>query len=189
MGNTPSQGEFDGKFIGVEEIGARLTEKRHSLGLSLETVAAKSGISVSTLSRMEKGDLKNPSAISVAMLGQLYGADLNELFAVEYRQTPDAERAHAAELATAVKEGELKAARVMADIYRKNYNRLLIVCALLLPVAIGYLIWDITLHSAGLFQATGISLLTIPVVAAVAAAVVAVVLAVVQRVVKTRQIK
>lgn len=174
MGNSLSGHENDGKFIGVDAIGARLVEKRHELGWSLEIAAAKSGVSVSTIGRMEQGQLKNPSAISLAMLAQAYGADLNELFAVTVEERPEVERMHEAEVELARVEGQLQ-------VYKRNNSRLLVVCALLLPVVIGYLIWDITLRSAGLFQSTGISMLAVPIAVVVAAALVSVVASVVHR--------
>lgn len=173
MGNSSADMEIGGINPAFDGIGAKMAAKRNTLGWPLEKAAAKSGVSVSTISRLELGQIKSPSAASIVMLCKAYGCSMDALFALDIPDTPDVERMHEAELELARAEGQLQ-------VYKRNNSRLLVVCALLLPVVIGYLIWDITLRTAGLFQATGISILAVPIAVIVAAALVSVAASVVQ---------
>lgn len=175
MGKSSADLEIGGINTGMDGIGAKLAEKRNALGWPLEKAAAVSGVSVSTINRLELGQIKAPTAASIAMLCKAYRCSMDELFALAIPESPDVERMHEAEVELARAEGQL-------HVYKRNNSRLLVVCALLLPVVIGYLIWDITLRTAGLFQVTGVSMLAVPIVVIVAAAVVSVVSSVVQRV-------
>jgi|SRR5581483_2345826 len=61
-------------------IARRLGELRAERGWSLATLAAKSGISRATLSRIERAEL-SPTAAMLGTLGTLYGRTLSRLMA------------------------------------------------------------------------------------------------------------
>lgn len=96
MGNSYADAEVGGITVAFDGIGARLAEKRNTLGWSLEKAAATSGVSVSSINRLELGQIKSPSAASIVMLCRAYGMDMNALFGVELPPEADAEPTHTA---------------------------------------------------------------------------------------------
>jgi transcriptional regulator with XRE-family HTH domain len=69
----------------VEDLGRRVAEARHSAGLTLAAVAARSGLSPAYISQMESG-IANPTARALAQvaaglelsLGELFGSGVGE---------------------------------------------------------------------------------------------------------------
>jgi len=51
--------------VGTASLGARSRDRRRSLGLSLDTVAAAAGVSTATLSRFEREERQVPSLVRV----------------------------------------------------------------------------------------------------------------------------
>lgn len=96
MGNPLSDTEIGGINPDFDGIGARLAAKRNALGWPLEKAAAKSGVSVSSISRLELGQVKSPSAASVVMLCRAYGCSLDALFDIELPPEADKEPTHTA---------------------------------------------------------------------------------------------
>lgn len=60
-------------------IGRRIRQIRRERGLQLETMAAKTGLSIGYLSQIERG-LSSPSLRALASLTELFGVSLGELF-------------------------------------------------------------------------------------------------------------
>ncbi len=60
-------------------IGRRIRQIRRERGLLLETLAAKTGLSIGYLSQIERG-LSSPSLRALAALTELFGVSLGELF-------------------------------------------------------------------------------------------------------------
>lgn len=81
------------KYTGVSE---KFAKKRNVLGWSLEKVAAMSGVSVSTLSRIERGDYKKLDVVNAAALCQAYGCSMDALFDIDVAEAPDKEPTHTA---------------------------------------------------------------------------------------------
>ena len=73
------------KYEGYK-IGPVIRDIRKDKGLLIEEVAAKTGISVSTLGQVEQGG-RNLSMKSLYMLMEVYETDANSLLAIEC--TPD----------------------------------------------------------------------------------------------------
>lgn len=100
MKNTIAETEFHDALSEKSEIYAgiyaKLAKKRDALGWSLEKAAAKSGVSVSTISRMENGGFKKVAAANVAALCQAYGCSMDALFAIDLPDSPDTEPTHMA---------------------------------------------------------------------------------------------
>jgi transcriptional regulator with XRE-family HTH domain len=69
----------------IDQVGPRLRAARHAAGLTLEEVAARPGMSVSTLSRLEAGKRQASLALLVPVTRQL-GIRLDDLVSPE---TPD----------------------------------------------------------------------------------------------------
>jgi transcriptional regulator with XRE-family HTH domain len=61
-----------------DKIGPRLRDLRHRHGLTLAELGRLTGVSVSTLSRLESG-LRKPTLDLLLPLGRIYGASLDEL--------------------------------------------------------------------------------------------------------------
>lgn len=64
----------------LRAVGPRLRGFRQSLGLSLDELSARSGITASTISRLERG-LVRPSLEQLLPLARVYGLPLDELVA------------------------------------------------------------------------------------------------------------
>lgn len=60
-------------------VGRRIRQIRRERGLQLETMAAKTGLSIGYLSQIERG-LSSPSLKALASLTELFGVSLGELF-------------------------------------------------------------------------------------------------------------
>lgn len=61
------------------EVGTRIRGLRHARGLSLETVAARAGLSVGFLSQAERG-LSSPSLKALAALADAFGVPIGAFF-------------------------------------------------------------------------------------------------------------
>lgn len=130
MGNSSADLEIGGINPDFDGIGARLAEKRNALGWSLEKAAAMSGVSVSTINRLELGQIKAPTAASVVMLCKAYGCSLDALFALDIPESPDKEPTHTAFL-------EAENAELKESLRRERKKRsLLTVCFVVLALMI-----------------------------------------------------
>lgn len=100
MGDSIASAEFRDALTEKSEIYsaiyAKLAKKRDTLGWSLEKAAARSGVSVSTISRIEHGEFKKVAAVNIAALCQAYGCSMDALFAVDVADAPDKEPTHTA---------------------------------------------------------------------------------------------
>ena len=70
----------------LETISQLVHEKRKSLGLTIGQLAQRSGVSVSLISRIERGDLQNISVNKLNDLAQSLGLQLGDFF-VDHRLT------------------------------------------------------------------------------------------------------
>lgn len=68
------------------KVGPVIRDIRRKKGLLLEDVAARMGISVSTLGQVEQGG-RNLSMKNLYMLMEIYGTDANTILAID--NTPD----------------------------------------------------------------------------------------------------
>ena len=65
------------------DVGVQIAERRKALGWSLETAASKTGVSVSTLSRVENGAGRKLSVVVLVAVCRAYGLSMDALFAIE----------------------------------------------------------------------------------------------------------
>lgn len=77
----------DEKHMGQFSIAARLRELRRDAGLTLNDIAVRSGISVSTLSKVEN-DKVSPSFSNLLLLADAFGISLTELIGEREREAP-----------------------------------------------------------------------------------------------------
>lgn len=63
-----------------------LKQMRKDSGLTLEQVAAKSGVPMSTISRISSGETKDPSITTVSALVQAMGGSLDDLYGTAKRK-------------------------------------------------------------------------------------------------------
>lgn len=68
-------------LLDVALIGDRLRQLRELRGDSLTTVAAQAGIAKSYLAKLERGDVDNPGAGTLASVASVLAISLQELFA------------------------------------------------------------------------------------------------------------
>ncbi|MDT0320789.1 helix-turn-helix domain-containing protein [Streptomyces millisiae] len=73
-------------------LAARLGELRRERGLTLDELAARSGVSRSALSRLERAEI-SPTAAQLGRLGTVYGLTMSRLLAEVEREPPQLLRA------------------------------------------------------------------------------------------------
>lgn len=130
MGNTSSDLEIGGISTSMDGIGSHLAAKRNALGWSLDKAAAMSGVSASTINRVELGQIKAPTAASIALLCQSYGCSMDALFNIHVPDAPDKEPTHTAFL-------EAENTELKESLRRERKKRSLItVCFIVLALMI-----------------------------------------------------
>lgn len=144
----------------LDAIVDRFREAKDAARLTIEDTAARSGLSVSTVSKVLSGVQRDPKLSTAAALACVYELSLDELTGLAPPSGSDAEllqRAHEAELAAASARGENEALReTFADTraYAQRQARstvaLAALCAVLALVVVAYLLFDHTLLNAGL---------------------------------------
>ncbi len=65
-----------------EKLAQRIADERRRVGLSQETLADKAGISYSTLTKIERGAILEPSVFTVAKLAGAIGISLDKLLSI-----------------------------------------------------------------------------------------------------------
>lgn len=66
-------------------VGQRIRERREQLGLSLREVAARSGLSLNAISRIERGD-HSPTVASLHLIAGALGVSITEFFVTKAGQ-------------------------------------------------------------------------------------------------------
>lgn len=72
----------------------RLTKLKEKSGLTIQQISDKSGVAVSTISRILNGETDNPSYRHVADMVIAMGGSLDELEGIEHHQTHSQEKHH-----------------------------------------------------------------------------------------------
>jgi transcriptional regulator with XRE-family HTH domain len=67
----------------AEAFGARLKSARNAEGLTLREVSERSGLSITYLSDLERGELQNPTLKALEAIGGALATPLDELLGVE----------------------------------------------------------------------------------------------------------
>ncbi|HGY0940885.1 TPA: LexA family protein [Vibrio cholerae] len=71
------------------EIGKILREARKNAGLTMRTVAERTGVKVTTQSNIELGEVNEPGFHTIGRLAALYGISLDKLFGVSQEEGPE----------------------------------------------------------------------------------------------------
>ena len=71
--------------VSSERLGARMRELRGRLGLTLDALAGRSGVSRAMISKLERGE-KNPTLVVAAKLAEGLGVTLSQLVGIEERR-------------------------------------------------------------------------------------------------------
>lgn len=135
MGNSTSDLEVGGINPDFDGMGLKMAAKRNSLGWSLEKAAAKSGVSASTIGRLELGQVKAPSAASIIMLCSAYGCSMDELFELDIPDAPDREPTH-----TAFLEAENEELKTLLRRVRKQKHQLTVAFVAIALLIIGWFV-------------------------------------------------
>lgn len=72
----------------AKQLANLLTTKQAATGLSGAEVARRAGVDAGTVSRIERGQIPNPTAKTLLALGKVLGIPESELFAVAPWATP-----------------------------------------------------------------------------------------------------
>ncbi|WP_125580759.1 helix-turn-helix domain-containing protein [Lacticaseibacillus suibinensis] len=67
----------------IENISKLIRSRRKRLGLTIEQLAEEAGVSVSLLSRVERGDVTNISIKKLAAIGEALGLKVSDFFVAE----------------------------------------------------------------------------------------------------------
>ena len=153
----------------IEKYPDRIRKAKEEKGITLKELSEASGVPLSSVSTLNAGKQANPLLYNGAALCKVLGLSLDELFGLSAPPEDQTERLHEIELALARQEGALQAAEARLKLYKRGYTRLLIINSLLIPVIIGYTVWDILNQSVGVFRGEA-TLLTVLVTVVAAAA-------------------
>ncbi len=86
MGRGDARGALAvAEAVSSERLGARVRELRGRLGLTLEALAGRSGVSRAMISKLERGE-KNPTLVVAAKLAEGLGVTLSQLVGIEERR-------------------------------------------------------------------------------------------------------
>ena len=150
----------------LDEYPAKIRKAKNASGLTLQELSDLSGVPYNNICDTNAGRVKHPLLFYAAATCKVLNLSLNELVGLD--DHPNTQRIHDLELEMARLKGETKRfeelnAMLTAQAAR---NRMIIfmllgVCALLLVSVIGYVILDIRVTTAGLFQSAKTSALTV----------------------------
>lgn len=76
-----------------KKLGKQLQQVRQSAGLTQQQLCQKTGLSYSTLAKIERGAIKSPSIFTVNSIAEAAGVSLDELLA-PHRKNPVIPKTH-----------------------------------------------------------------------------------------------
>lgn len=79
-----------GGVLGEKELGKRLQLARKRVGLTQQELCQKSGLSYSTLAKIERGAIKTPSVFTVAAIAQATSTTVEQLLGIKSESSPSA---------------------------------------------------------------------------------------------------
>lgn len=148
----------------LDEYTARIRKAKNASGFTLQELSDLSGVPYNNICDTNAGRVKQPLLFYAAATCKVLNLSLNELVGLD--EQPDTPRIHDLELEIVRLKGETKRLEELnamltaqAARHRTIIFMLLGVCALLLVSLIGYVIFDIQLTTAGLFQSAKASTL------------------------------
>lgn len=157
----------------------KIRKAKNASGFTLQELSDLSGVPYNNICDTNAGRVKQPLLFYAAATCKVLNLSLNELVGLD--EQPDTQHIHDLELEIARLKGETKRLEELnamltaqAARYRTIIFMLLGVCALLLVSVISYIVFDIQITTAGLFQSAKTSTLAGFLSLAVLAAIVAI---------------
>lgn len=176
----------------------KITEERNKHSLSLTELSEKAGVSYSSVATQSADNAPNPKLFEQAAICSVFGLSLDKLCGLPCP-------ADVSELTDRIHELEIEKAQLAGDVrrltevrfekdnqlhsYRLTLYTLVSICVILAVALSGYMIFDASITTVGLFQTTGISILAAALILAVFAAVIVVFWAVKNDVAWNRRLK
>lgn len=149
----------------LDEYTTKIRKAKNASGFTLQELSDLSGVPYNNVCDTNAGRVKHPLLFYAAATCKVLNLSLNELVGLD--EQPDAPGIHGLELDIARLKGETKRLEELnamltaqAARYRTIIFMLLGVCALLLVSVISYIVFDIQLTTAGLFQSAKTSTLS-----------------------------
>lgn len=155
----------------LDAYSDNIRKAKNASGYTLQELADLSGVPYNNICDTNAGRVKQPLLFYAAATCKVLGVSLNKLVGLDDAATSSEaqqEKIHALELENVRLAGENKRLEELNAIltaqtakFKNIISMMLGVCVLLLVAVIGYVIFDIRLSSAGLFQSTGTSILAV----------------------------
>lgn len=149
----------------LDEYPAKIRKAKNASGFTLQELSDLSGVPYNNICDTNAGRVKHPLLFYAAATCKVLNLSLNELVGLD--EQPGVPGIHGLELDIASLKGETKRLEELnamltaqAARYRTIIFMLLGVCALLLVSVISYIVFDIQLTTAGLFQSAKTSTLS-----------------------------
>lgn len=145
-----------------------MKKARMDKGLTQKQLSDMSGVPYSAITKMATNN--QDALLNCAALCMVLDVSMDELFGLKASDSKAElhEQNHELEISNVRQEGEIKRLQTVNAMLSAQLSSrkpviymLMSVCALLLVAVIGYIIFDIQISTAGLFQSTGASILTV----------------------------
>lgn len=155
------------------EYPEALRKARASSSLTLAELARISGVPYNSICSVNSGTTKQPLLYYSAATCKALGLSLDELFGIINTEgsVTQLKRINALEVKVACLGKDVEYHKRMNAVYRPLVFCLIGICAILLCVVVGYIIFDIQLKKTGLFKSGGLTVLTVFLAIVVIAAV------------------
>lgn len=141
----------------------KIVEARNKKGWSLEQLSEKSGVSYSAISTQSANKAQNPKLFEQAAIAETLGLSLDELMGLHGSADTNelVAKIHTLELENVHLNDEVKHHTDMDKVKNTVIYALTGLCALLVVVVIGYMVFDAHILNAGLFQSAGMSVFAV----------------------------
>ena len=136
-----------------DDFQGEIRKAKRASGCTIQELSDKAGVPLDFASSITSGSAKRPSLYYSAAVCDCFGLSLDNLLGLS-----SAVDAHELELENAKLTEQVKHYKTFAAVSRTLVFALVGVCALLLCAVIGYVLFDMSLKTVGLFQSSGIAL-------------------------------
>lgn len=148
----------------IEAYPKHIREARDRQGMTLQRLIDESGVAKSAINNLSAGTQVHPKLFDAAAVCKVLGLSLDDMFGLEKPcDTPEGmqKRIHELELENVHLRDEVNHNADMDRVKNTVIYALTGLCALLVLVVIGYMIFDAHILDAGLFQSASISVLAV----------------------------
>lgn len=136
-----------------DDFQGEIRKAKRVSGCTIQELSDRAGVPLDFVSSITSGSAKRPSLYYSAAVCDYFGLSLDNLLGLSY-----AADAHELELENAKLTEQIKHYKTFAAVSRTLVFALVGVCALLLCAVIGYVLFDMSLKTVGLFQSNGVAL-------------------------------